>query len=151
MNEQRETLQPFFACCFHRFSPKEWVTSMRLRLGSFGYTVASQSILKRYTCILCTVSSWISQERSARVMGNRCGCFPPLSPICFTHSVGGQVAMMFGKSTQSVVCTDTPQPPPKWEVNTHQSNKEDCWLFEPNLLCYCPVWGTRYLKNITVS
>lgn len=50
---------PFFACCFHGFSPKEWVTSMRLWLDPFGYTVASQSILKRYTCILCAVSNWI--------------------------------------------------------------------------------------------
>lgn len=55
--------------------------------GSLGYTVASQSILKRHTCAGCAPSAVeSSQERSAGVMGNRCGCFSPLRLICFTHS-----------------------------------------------------------------
>lgn len=76
---QENLLKPFLPAVFRS-------QGFSLMLGSLGYTEASQSILKRCTCRMCTVSSWIPQEGSARVMGNRCGCFSPLTLICFTHS-----------------------------------------------------------------
>lgn len=101
--------------------------SMWLRLGSLGYTEAPQSTLKRYTCRMCTLSSWIPQERSAGVMGNRCGCFSPLSLICFTHSAV-RLLWCLGRAHSQLYALTHPLPP-KWEIiNTHQSDTGKCWL-----------------------
>lgn len=103
---QGNLFKPFFACCFQksRFSLREQITVCDC-LGSLGYNVASQSILNRYICRMCTVSSWTPKKRG----------YEKQVWLLFTtqsylfHSLSCQVAMMFGKSTQSVVvCTLTP-------------------------------------------
>lgn len=126
--------KPFFACCFQEsgFFPERAHHSVRLRLGSLGYAAASQSILKGYRRRMCTVSSRTPHERSAGVMGNRCGCFSPLGLICLGPSAVGWLWCLGWAHSQ--LYAPTRPLPPRWEIiNTHQLNTRSADCREPTL------------------
>lgn len=121
MNRGKRFIQ-FFCLLFsgtRHFPLKECKKYMRLR--SPGYTVASQSILKNYTCRMCTVSSWIPPGRGALGLWETGVAAFHQSYLFHLFSCGD--VTVFGMSTQCQLCALTHPLPPRWEIiNTHKSN-----------------------------